>query len=46
MVGRVVQSFGGEEISQNTPLAMTWARTRYLRFADGLDEVHIQQLGK
>lgn len=46
VIDRAVQSFGGEGMSQNTPLAMMWAHTRYLRLADGPDEVHIQQLGK
>lgn len=46
VIDRAVQSFGGEGISQNTPLAMMWAHTRVLRLADGPDEVHLQQLGK
>jgi acyl-CoA dehydrogenase len=46
VIDRAVQSFGGEGISQNTPLAMMWAHTRVLRIADGPDEVHLAQLGK
>jgi acyl-CoA dehydrogenase len=46
VIDRAVQSFGGEGISQNTPLAMMWAHTRLLRLADGPDEVHLSQLGK
>jgi len=50
MAGRVfdraIQSFGAEGISQDTPLAAWWAGLRTLRFADGPDEVHIQQIGQ
>jgi len=46
VIDRAVQSFGGEGISQNTPLAQMWAHTRLLRIADGPDEVHLSQLGK
>ena len=34
------QSFGGAGVSQDTPLAASWAGIRTLRFADGPDEVH------
>lgn len=37
---------GAEGLSQDTPLASLWAGLRTLRFADGPDEVHIQQIGK
>jgi acyl-CoA dehydrogenase len=46
VIDRAVQSFGGEGISQNTPLAKMWAKARFLRLADGPDEVHIAQLEK
>jgi acyl-CoA dehydrogenase len=46
VIDRAVQSFGGEGISQKTPLAYMWAQARVLRLADGPDEVHIQQLGR
>jgi acyl-CoA dehydrogenase len=46
VIDRAVQRFGGEGIAQNITLAMMCAHTRYLRLADGQDEVHVQQLGK
>lgn len=46
VVDRAIQSYGAEGISQDTPLAETWAHLRTLRFADGPDEVHLQQQGK
>jgi len=46
VVDRAMQSFGAEGLSQDTPLARTWAGLRTLRLADGPDEVHVQQIGK
>jgi acyl-CoA dehydrogenase len=46
VIDRAVQSFGGEGVSQATPLAYMWAQTRTLRLADGPDEAHIRQLGR
>lgn len=46
VIDRAVQSFGGQGISQDTPLAAMWAGIRTLRFADGPDEVHLQQMGR
>ena len=46
VIDRTVQSFGGEGISQNTPLAMMWVHSRVLRIAEGPDEAHLMQLGK
>ncbi len=46
VIDRAVQSFGGQGISQDTPLASLWAGIRTLRFADGPDEVHLQQMGR
>ncbi|KAG8995916.1 hypothetical protein FRB94_008709 [Tulasnella sp. JGI-2019a] len=46
VVDRAMQSFGAEGISQDTPLAMMWVRMRCLRYADGPDEVHAQQIGQ
>lgn len=34
VVDRAMQSFGAEGVSQDTPLAQTWAGLRTLRFAD------------
>jgi acyl-CoA dehydrogenase len=46
VVDRAIQSYGAEGLSQDTPLANIAAGLRTLRFADGPDEVHIQQIGK
>ncbi|KAI0080748.1 acyl-CoA dehydrogenase NM domain-like protein [Panus rudis PR-1116 ss-1] len=46
VVDRAIQSFGAEGLSQDQTLAQTWANLRTLRFADGPDAVHIQQIGQ
>ncbi|KAF9468947.1 acyl-CoA dehydrogenase/oxidase [Collybia nuda] len=46
VIDRAMQSFGAEGVSQDTPLAGTWAGLRTLRIADGPDAVHIQQVGQ
>jgi acyl-CoA dehydrogenase len=46
VIDRAMQMFGAEGMSQHTPLANMWTHIRTLRFADGPDEVHIQQIGK
>jgi acyl-CoA dehydrogenase len=46
VIDRAIQSFGGAGVSQDTPLANTWAQIRTLRLADGPDEVHLQQMGR
>ncbi|GHJ87300.1 hypothetical protein NliqN6_3702 [Naganishia liquefaciens] len=46
VVDRAMQSFGAEGISQDQPLAQMYAGLRTLRYADGPDEVHLQQIGK
>ena len=46
VIDRAIQAFGAAGISQDTPLAYSWALIRTLRFADGPDEVHLRQLGK
>lgn len=46
VLDRAMQAHGAEGVSQDTPLAATWAGLRTLRYADGPDEVHIQQIGK
>jgi acyl-CoA dehydrogenase len=40
VIDDAVQAFGGAGVSQDTPLAMSWAHIRTLRLADGPDEVH------
>ncbi|MDA8692448.1 acyl-CoA dehydrogenase family protein [Saprospiraceae bacterium] len=43
---RAMQAFGGMGFCQDTPLAGFWMYGRFLRMADGPDEVHMYQLGK
>ncbi|WP_166424605.1 acyl-CoA dehydrogenase family protein [Paraglaciecola sp. 20A4] len=43
---RAMQAFGGMGVSQDTPIAQIWAYGRFVRLADGPDEVHMSQLGK
>ncbi|KDE08919.1 acyl-CoA dehydrogenase [Microbotryum lychnidis-dioicae p1A1 Lamole] len=45
VIDRAMQVHGAEGVCQDTPLAALWAAVRTLRFADGPDEVHIQQIG-
>ena len=40
IVDQAMQMFGGEGLSDNTPLAAFYAYARILRLADGPDEVH------
>jgi acyl-CoA dehydrogenase len=44
IIDKAIQSHGGGGVSQDFPLAMMWAHTRTLRFADGPDEVHKRSL--
>ncbi|KAL1896631.1 hypothetical protein Cpir12675_002726 [Ceratocystis pirilliformis] len=46
VIDRAVQAFGAAGVSQDTPLAASWAGIRTLRIADGPDEVHLQQMGR
>ncbi|MEM6310147.1 MAG: acyl-CoA dehydrogenase family protein [Pseudomonadota bacterium] len=41
-----MQMHGGQGISQDTPLAMSWTWQRALRFADGPDAVHRRQVAR
>jgi acyl-CoA dehydrogenase len=43
---RAIQAHGGMGVCQDTPLPQIWAYGRYVRLADGPDEVHMSQLGK
>lgn len=43
---RAMQIFGGMGLCQDTPLPGIFAYARYVRIADGPDEVHVSQLGK
>ena len=46
VIDRAIQAFGGAGISDDYPLAGMWAKARTLRFADGPDEVHREQVAK
>jgi acyl-CoA dehydrogenase len=46
VIDRAMQSYGAKGICQDTPLAQMWAHIRTLRYADGPDEVHVNQLGR
>lgn len=41
-----VQMYGGQGISQDTPLARSWTHLRTLRLADGPDAVHRRQIAR
>ena len=41
-----VQMFGGQGVSQDTPLARSWVHLRTLRLADGPDAVHRRQVAR
>jgi len=43
---RAIQIFGGMGVSDDVPLAGILATQRFIRLADGPDEVHASQLGK
>ena len=40
IIDNAIQAHGGAGVSQDTPLAASWAGIRTLRLADGPDEVH------
>ncbi len=46
VVDKAMQLHGGGSMSQEFPLAYMYARLRALRFADGPDEVHRQQIAR
>lgn len=46
VVDRAIQSHGAMGLSADTPLAEFLTINRYVRIADGPDEVHMSQLGK
>ncbi len=43
---RAIQAHGGMGVSADTPVAAFFTLNRFLRIADGPDEVHMSQLGK
>jgi acyl-CoA dehydrogenase len=46
VIDDAMQAHGGGGVSQVTPLAGMWAAVRTLRFADGPDEVHKNQIAR
>lgn len=46
VVDEAVQMFGGEGVSQDTSLALSWVHLRTLRLADGPDAVHRRQVAR
>jgi acyl-CoA dehydrogenase len=46
VIDRAIQAFGAAGLSSDFPLAAAWADTRTLRFADGPDEVHRNQIAR
>jgi acyl-CoA dehydrogenase len=46
VIDRAIQAFGAAGLSADFPLASFWADSRTLRFADGPDEVHRNQIGR
>src|SRR6187399_1474982 len=46
IIDDAVQAFGAAGVSQDTPLAASWAGIRTLRLADGPDEVHNRSIAK
>jgi len=46
IIDDAVQAFGAAGVSQDTPLAASWAGIRALRLADGPDEVHNRAIAK
>ena len=46
IIDDAVQAFGGAGVSQDTPLAASWAGIRTLRLADGPDEVHNRSIAR
>ena len=46
IIDEAIQAHGGMGVSQDTPLAASWAGIRTLRFADGPDEVHNRAIAR
>jgi acyl-CoA dehydrogenase len=46
VIDRAIQVHGGMGVSDDTPLADFFTLNRFLRLADGPDQVHMSQLGK
>ena len=46
VIDRAIQVFGAAGLSDDWPLAEMYPQARMLRFADGPDEVHLQQIAR
>ncbi|MCM8557454.1 acyl-CoA dehydrogenase family protein [Sphingomicrobium sediminis] len=46
VIDDAIQAFGGAGVSQDAPLAHSWAGIRTLRLADGPDEVHARSIAR
>ena len=46
VIDRAMQAHGGMGLSGDTPMAKFYTYARYVRLADGPDEVHMYQLGR
>ncbi|WP_170522617.1 acyl-CoA dehydrogenase family protein [Ruegeria arenilitoris] len=46
VIDEAVQMFGGQGVSQDSPLATAWTHVRTLRLADGPDAVHRRQVAR
>jgi acyl-CoA dehydrogenase len=46
VIDRAIQAFGAAGVSEDTPLAASWANIRTLRLADGPDEVHRRAIAR
>ena len=46
VIDRAIQIHGGLGVTDDTPIASFFTTNRFLRLADGPDEVHLEQLGK
>lgn len=46
VIDRAMQVFGGAGMSQDFPLAYLYTQARYLRLADGPDEVHLRTIAR
>jgi len=46
VLDRAIQGFGGMGVCEDTPLPEMWGYARFVRIADGPDEVHEYQLGR
>ncbi|AXF55162.1 acyl-CoA dehydrogenase family protein [Salicibibacter kimchii] len=46
VIDRAIQAHGGAGVTDDFPLAQSWAKARTLRLADGPDEVHRRTVGR